>query len=459
LKKVLFISLAIVLALSMGLIGCEGEGEGEGEAPDAILVGVVRDFTHNVLTFYDLFAGGPVYRAFNKTVNADGGIYMSDYGETLPVELVLRDYNPLTPGDLGTQTLAVIETQNVHFLWGGPGTTTIYTQAAISNTKGILLETLEGGATDMMSDPSKLAVWPYTFINLSFSDWYEIPILWATLKDAGVSEPKAYVLYIDNEHGHEYLEVTQGIFGAGNVTAEGHDQYGNDPDPINDIVQHAKTALNVSGSGPDYDVFCAFTYDPYLQFVMNAFDAYDFDPPGIIMGPGANTGAYLAENGPDMEGLMVFAVANNKTEITSATTMPLQDMFDLVGAECGLGLPPIFAWDPWGDPTIWAGLEMWAQAVEEVGNLDAGYTDEVRDVLVGFTESDPATTVIGDTWYRIFGDGDGGGVMDYLAMPGQVGQWQNSYVEIIGPSTPVYPKYDATSPYIYPMTGGWNWLP
>ena len=30
-KKILFISLAVVLALSVGLIGCEGEGEGEGE--------------------------------------------------------------------------------------------------------------------------------------------------------------------------------------------------------------------------------------------------------------------------------------------------------------------------------------------------------------------------------------------------------------------------------------------
>jgi ABC-type transport system substrate-binding protein len=31
LKKILFISLAVILALSIGLIGCEGEGEGEGE--------------------------------------------------------------------------------------------------------------------------------------------------------------------------------------------------------------------------------------------------------------------------------------------------------------------------------------------------------------------------------------------------------------------------------------------
>jgi peptide/nickel transport system substrate-binding protein len=34
LKKILFISLAVILALSMGLIGCEGEGEGEGEGEE-----------------------------------------------------------------------------------------------------------------------------------------------------------------------------------------------------------------------------------------------------------------------------------------------------------------------------------------------------------------------------------------------------------------------------------------
>lgn len=452
-KKVLFISLALILALSVGLVGCTGGGG--PVVPTAIKVGLVRDLD-GILAFYDQFAGGPVYRAFNKTVNAGGGIYMSGYNTTLPIEIILRDYNPLTPGDLGTQTTALITSDKVHFIWGGPGTTTIYTQAAICNAYGILLETLEGGATDMMADPAKLAVWPNVFINLMFSDWYQIPVLYKILKDQGISAPRAYVLYIDNEHGQEYLNVTRTFFGTGNVTAEGHNAFTATLSDITTIVQHAKTALNSTG----FDIFCAYTYDPYLGYVMTAFNSTGFNPPAIIMGPGANTGAYLMFQGANMQGIMCFAVATNETVISQPVTMPLQTMFNLVGAECGLALPPIFAWDPWGDPTLWAGLEMWKKAVETVGDLDVGYTARVRNVLASFNSTNPCKTVIGNCWYKMFGGGLGGGVIDYQAVPGQIGQWQSNYVKILGYTgiTSDIPKYSATGSFIN-MTGLWNWLP
>jgi hypothetical protein len=470
LKKVLFISLAVILALSIGLIGCEGE-EGEVTPPDSILVGLVRDLD-GILAFYDESAAGPVYWAFNETVNAGGGIYMSEYGETLPVELKINNYDPMTPGDLGAKTTALITSDEVHFMWGAPGTTTIYTQASICNTYNIVLMTLEGGATDMIRDEDKLPVWPYVWVNLSFSDWYQIPVLYATLQDQGIPAPKAYVVYIDNEHGHEYLEVTQEIFGAGNVTAVGHDQYLATQTDIDDVVIDAADALNTTG----FDVFCAFTYMPFLSYLMTSFDNFDFNPPAIMMGPGANTGVFDLVFGADqMEGVSVFATANRNTVITSATTMSLDDMFDAVEAHPSGTYPPGYVWDVWGDPVLWAGLEMWEQAVEEVGTLEAGYSEAVKDALASFSESDPATTVIGDCWYHVFGNGNGGGVLDYLAMPGQIGQWQNGYPEIVGfdgidtdnwavppvavggNATPL-PKYDVTAPYVYPMTDDWGWL-
>jgi ABC-type branched-subunit amino acid transport system substrate-binding protein len=454
LKKILFISLAVVLGLSVGLIGCDGGPV----APDAIKVGLVRDLD-GVLVFYDQMSGGPVYRAFNKTVNDAGGIYMSEYGEKLPLELTIRNYDPMAPGELGDQTTALITQDDVHFVWGAPGTTTIYTQASICNAYGIVLHTLEGGATDMMADPEKLASWPYVWINLSFSDWYQIPVLWETLKDQGVTTPKAYVVYIDNEHGHEYRDVTISVFGAGNVTAVGHDQYMATQSDIDDLVNDAITALNVSGSGPDYEVFCAFTYMPYLGYIMTSFDSFDFDPPSIMMGPGASSGAFdLAFGGAMMEGVSAFAVANNKTDVSPQdTTMSFAAMWNLVMPQA-TGFPPAFTWDVWGHPIEWAGLELWQAAVEEVGHLDVGYSAEVRDVLASFNATNPCTTVIGDTWYEVFGGGLGGGVIDYECMPGQICQWQSGYTEIVGPSTPPYSKYDTTASFIYPMTGSWGWL-
>jgi len=447
----------MVLALSIGLTGCEGEGEGEPEIPEAILVGLARDLD-SVLVFYDWAAGGPVYRAFNQTVNAGGGIFMSGYNATLPLELVIRNYDPLSPGDLTIQTEALITQDDVHFLWGGPGTTTVYTQSEVANAYGIVLMTLEGGATDMLADPEKLDSWPYTWINLSFSDWYQIPVLHASLVDKGVSQPKAYVLYIDNEHGAEYSLTTENVFGAGNVTSVGHAAFGTTYQDIEDAVFDAQVALNQSGSGPDYDVFCAFTYDPILSDVVNACVALDFNPPAIMMGPGAETGVYLLTFGDTLEGMCGFAVANRDTVIAETTSMSLPDMFDLCMA-AGTGPFPPFAYESvWAYPVLWAGLEMWKAAVEEVGHLDVGYSAEVRNALASFTAGNEVTTVMGDCWYEVFGGGFGGGVIDYEAMPGQICQWQSGYAEIVGPSTPPYSKYDTTATFEYPMTGQWNWL-
>ncbi len=452
-KKVLFILVALVLTLSVGLIGCDGGVV----APTAIKVGLVRD-TDGILAFYDQIAGGPCYRAFNKTVNADGGIYMDTYGEKLPIELVIREYNPLTPGEMGAQTYALIDVDGVHFVWGGPGTGTIYEQAPICDAKGILLSTLEGGATVMMVDPSMLASWSNTFINLSFSDWYQIPVLYEILKDVPIAAPKAYVVYIDNEHGHEYRDVTIATFGAGNVTAAGHHAYIATYDDIEQLVADAKTALNATGTNDAYDIFCGWTYDPYLGYLMTAFDALDFDPPAIVMGPGAQSGAYLLTYGDDMEGTMGFATATNETTITEPVTMSLSAMWNIVQPEAA-GFPPAYAWDPWGHPVIWSGLEMWAAAVEEVGHLDAGYTADVRSVLVGYNATNPCKTVMGSCWYEVFGGGTGGGVIDYETMPAQICQWQGGYVKVVGPSTPPYPKYDTTGTYNAGMQGNWNWLP
>jgi hypothetical protein len=456
LKKILFISLAVVLGLSVGLIGCDGGGPA---APTAIKVGLVRDLS-GPLVFYDWASGGPVYRALNKTINDAGGIYMSGYGEKLPLELKINQYD-LSAADLQLQTESLITDWGAHFIFGGPGTTTIYTQAAVCDAYGVILMTLEGGATDMMADPEKLASWSNTFINLSFSDWYQVPVMWEMLKDQGIAEPKAYVIYINNEHGQEYNLTTENVFGAGNVSSHPHAWTATYED-IEDQINEAIVALNQSGSGPDYDVFCAYTYDPILSDVVTVMADLDFDPPAILMGPGATGGVYLLVHGANLDGMCGFAVANNKSDVSPETqSMTFTEMWNIVMPEGSGPFPPFTYWDVWGHPPQFAGLEMWAEAVETVGHLDAGYTAEVRSVLVGFNETNPCTTVLGDTWYEVLGGGLGGGVIDYQCMPGQIAQWQNNYCEIVGYTdvTDDIPKYDVTAAFDYPYTGKWNWLP
>jgi hypothetical protein len=460
-KKILFISLALVLALSVGLIGCEGDGDGV-EAPEAILVGLVRDLDGPLL-FYDQTSGGPTYRAFNKTVNADGGIYMSEYGEKLPLELKIKNYDPTSPGDIELQTEALITVDKVHFMWGGPGTETIYQQSPTCNANGILLMTLEGGATEMMTEPTQLPSWPYTWVNLSFSDWYQIPVLHKMLLEQslpGGRDPQAYVVYINNPHGYEYRDVAIDVFGAGNVTTvlQATDAT---TDDIEDIIEAAQTAFGDPGN-PNYDIFCGFSYAPFIFHMVTSSMALDFDPPAMILGPGSTGGAFSLIYGPNTEGVLGFTVANNKTDVSPEdTTMTFAEMWDLIMQEGTDPMtPPGYVWDVWGHPVQWAGLEMWKAAVEKVGHLDVGYSAEVRSVLAGYTEEDPCTTVMGDCWYEVFGGGTGGGVIHYQSMPGQIGQWQDDYVETVGYSTVTddIPKYDITAPFVYPMSGNWTWI-
>ena len=79
-NKILFISLAVVLALSVGLIGCGCGGNGGGDEippePQKIIVSLARD-TNEALAVFDQLAAGPVYREFVEYVNNDlGGVHL-----------------------------------------------------------------------------------------------------------------------------------------------------------------------------------------------------------------------------------------------------------------------------------------------------------------------------------------------------------------------------------------------
>jgi len=464
-KKILFITLAAILVLGIALAGCDGGGGGGGGVPNSIKVGAVRDLDTD-FAFYDQFAGGPTYRGWNKTINDAGGIYMSKYNKNLTIEMIIRDYDMFSMADLQTQTEYLITVKKVHFMLGAPGTTTIYTQAAVCDAYGIILMTLEGGATDMMLEPGKLDSWSNTFINLNFANWYQIPVLYEMLKEQTLAQnrtsPKAYVIYMDNEFGEEYLNTTITQFSAANVTAVSH-TFLCPQATIDTLINNAKTAFG-NASDPNYDIFCAYTYDPDLPKVITAMDSFDFDPPAIMMGPGAESGAYafLYADGKNLTGICGFGVANEKSEVAPETvTMSFADMWDIITPLGTVPWCPVnYTWSCWAQPPMWAGLEMLTKAIETVGHLDVGYTSAVRNVMVSFNSTNPCTTVLGDTWYHVLGGGLGGGVIDYQCLPGQLCQWQNNYTEIVGYSTVTsdIPKYCATSSFWYPMTGNWSWL-
>jgi hypothetical protein len=490
-KKLLFISLAIVLALSVGLIGCDGGG---GGAPTKIVVGLARDFDLPLSCFECGYAG-PTYRWYAAHVNEDVGhagelhldVYDTGTEETwVPLELLVRDFDLLT-FDIAAVTEGLID-DGADFIWGGPGTAMINPQSTVCNSKGVLLFTLEGGASTMIWD-GDIDNWPFSWTSLSFANWYQMPILSEIINAQPeiTGNATAYVTYIQDAHGYEYLEAFGDEFGDENIVP------GGDPPGVghiyeittamaNTIIQNAATALNASGHGPDYDIFCAFTYPWNVGALTAACIANDFNPPAIIMGPGANGVGFNAP-GPAgfdgmVEGIMCFTMANNKTVVTQGeATMPMAELYDALAVQVeadwadgdlpcdpGTMTSGYQNTDYWGYPCYIASMEMFKYAVEDVGELD---TTAIRDALVSYNSTYPAQTVFGNTWYEVFPVagppgtvGTGGGILSWKCHTGEIGQWQSDIVETIGYDgiNSVMPNYDATEELIYPMTDLWAWL-
>jgi hypothetical protein len=454
-KRILFISLAVALALSMGLIGCGGETQ-EPEAPESIKVGVARDLD-GLLSVFECGYAGSVYRWFVDKVNDEGGVYLSDYDESVPIELVVRDFDLMT-WDLADVTEALIVTDECDFIWGGPGTDCIFTQAPVCNAHSTIFIGFEGGSASMIWDHD-VDNWPYVWPTLSFSTWYQMPVLRDILEAELGRAPIAYMTYIGGPgatHGIEYSNACKEAFGEENFIDGGfHDYDLFETGAAPAVVSAAQAALG-DPANPNYDV-CIFQSYPWNTAALTiTLLGSDFNPPAIVMGPGGSQQSHAASfTAAGVEGMMSYTVAAYEQ------TPEIKQMYDELAGQVELdwadpSLPcdqgsytsGLDMLDYWGHPCYVAGLQIWQEAVENAGNLDS---TAVRNELAKFSETNPADTVLGDTWFTVFGNGLGGGLLAYECHPGEIGQWQGGVYETVGGNEP-------TAGFNYPLTDTWAWL-
>jgi ABC-type branched-subunit amino acid transport system substrate-binding protein len=435
-KKILFVLLAAVLSISLGLVGCGGDG-GDGDGippePDFVTIGVSSPLD-GPLAAIRAGALTPIIDTYIDWYvnNVTGGILLDEYGADFRVQVNVIEYNDSSNVDTMLEnTEKLITEDEVDFVWGACGTGMISAQAPLVNSLDHVLLTFEGGATQMKDSLPGL---PYVFVGLSFSDWYELPVLAKTLADAGATD--AYIVWINDLHGIEYNGVAGIEFAAQNIS-------------IAKSVSISAVPAEAAAAAPgiisdaksvDADVFCIFAYPDQIFPLTGQAMAQSFNPDAFVAGPGANFGFYplfLEVPASAVEGVTCFATANNNTS-------PEMDwLFDEVLMPA-VGFPFL---DWWGHPLYWAQAEMWQAAVESVGYVDQ---DEVRDALAGFSETNPAETVLGDTWYTMFGNG--GGILAYECHTGEIGQWNNGQVEIVGYAniTDDLPNYVTTASFTYP---------
>ena len=393
-----------LLAFTVAVVFLCGAGTTPSLAKDKIVVGMSRPLSGPLAVIGDS-AFKPIYETWVPMVNAEGGIYVKEYGKKLPIELVIYD----DKSDVGTMTRLtekLIVEDKVDFLWPACGTAFIFAQAPIANKHDYILLTAEGGATSIKDMLPSL---PYVFVSLSFSDWYQLPVLAELLGEAGAKT--AYIMYIGDLHGIEYSGVAGIEFPKHGIEIVGVKAVPPGTKDLSPIIKKAKAS--------NADVFCCFAYPDSIMPATGTSMALGYNPKAWIGGPGVNFGFYHTAFGPAVEGVMGFTSFSPKQ---SAAAKALADRLYT-------GKPEELQ-DFWGHPLYWSALEFWKQAIEKAGTLDQKV---IRDIMA----TQKFKTMLGSTWFD-------NGLLAKESHTGEMGQWQNGIFEVVGP------KKHATAKFVYP---------
>ena len=416
-KRVIFgvVALTLIALIAVPLLtACPAEEE-EPVTPaapvkDSIVVGASRPLSGPWAAIGDS-ALKPIMEMWQEDVNAAGGIYVAEYGKSLPIEYIVYD----DTSDLGTMvrlTEKLIVEDEVDIMFPACGTSMISAQAPICNKYNMVLLTAEGGATFMKD---ALPGMPYVFVSLSFSDWYQLPILADMLAAAGAET--AYFISMADLFGIEYGGVATNEFNRVGIEVLDNVTIPLFPEDFEPYIKEAKDA--------DPDVFCVWGYPWIVAPACAESIAQGFNPDAWIGGPGANFEYFRTQYfGPATEGVISFGVANR------ATSPEFAEYFDKLEALVGLD-----NMDWWGWPLYSPLVQIWKESIEATGTLDQ---PTIRDYIATTTFE----TILGPTWFTIFGEG--GGMLAYECHPGEIGQWQSEVFEIVGGNITtadfVYPK-------------------
>jgi branched-chain amino acid transport system substrate-binding protein len=424
-RKKLVLLFVAVLVFAVGLSACgggggasdtgaaESESESEGEPAaadkDKIVVGGVRSQS-GVFALFDQTAFGPCYRMWVAEANADGGIYVEEYGKKLPIELIIYD----DTSDLGTMTQLyqkLILEDKVDFLLPPVSTAFLNAAVPIAAQYGYILIGAEGGSTSLRESLDK---YPNFYSVLNYSET-QVPVQAQVFEELGVTS--AYIVYIQDTHGIEYSGSAEQYFPEHGIEIVDMKAVPPDIQDMTPIVNAAKD----SGA----QAFVMYTYPDQSFPAISIAKALNYNPDIFLIGSGGSFDAIKFAAGGDegIEGLMAEGAWNVKSsDIAAEFAVRIQEFNKD---------DPNFGMDWWGHLPYYASLEVLQQAIEATGTLD-------NAAIIDYVGKNHFSTVLGDTYF----------VEQELApecYAGQMGQWQNGVFEVIDPdgnrtADPIFPK-------------------
>ena len=379
-----------LIVIAVTVVFLFGAGATTSVAKDKIVIGQAVSLSGPLATS-NAVVSTPYYDLWVKDVNAEGGIYVKEYGKKLPVELLIYD----DKSEIGTMTRLLeklIVEDKVDFILPPWGTANLFAAAPIANKYGYILIGGAGGAEKLKD--LKL---PYFFQSLNFSE-AQVPVLVDILVELGVK--RVAMISHEDLHGVEYSGVAAPKFAERGIDVVMKKSYPMGVKDLSPLLKQAKS-LNVDafigfsypnecmlitgqsiGLGINFKVF-VLSVGPAFTFYRNAFGAKTVE--GVIGG-----GAWNAKSSP---GAKKFA----------------EHYKQVTGEEMG---------NYWGSIYFYSAMQHFKQAIEKAGTLDQ---KKIRDVMA----KERFDTALGLFWY------DKRQIS--VNHPGEWGQWQNGMFEVIDP--------------------------
>jgi branched-chain amino acid transport system substrate-binding protein len=400
LPKLAFYLVVLIMVISFPLAA---------HAKDKILFGAARPLS-GVSAFFEANAFGPIYKMWVSEVNAQGGIYVKEYGKKLPVEMLVYD----SKSEMGTMTRLLdklILQDKVDFILPPVSTAFLFAASAIANRHEKVLIGAEGGASSLKAIMAS-GTMPYFFMVLPFADHYQMPVLAEVFEEMGVKT--AAINFIEDLHGIEYSGMATKEFNRRGITVKMIKSTPMDLKDVSPILKEAQR-LNV-------DAYCSFTYPPVTFPTVMTAQAIGYNPKAMMLGPGGNFEVFkkIAGGADVIEGIIGEGAWNAKSSPAHAAFVKRYT-----------ARYPYDTLDWWGHNVYYASLQVLQQAIERAGTLNQ---KKIRDIIATQTFD----TILGPTRFE-------NQLLVKESYAGQIGQWQNGIFEVIDPgpkrtAPPIYPK-------------------
>jgi branched-chain amino acid transport system substrate-binding protein len=397
------VGIVLMIASILLMVGwaIPSQLQASGKAPAKILFG-------NPIALSGPYAPGAMmtqirsYDLWVETVNAQGGIYVKEYGKKIPVEIIRYD----DKSDLGTAvklTEKLILDDKVHFILPPWGTATHFAIAPVINKYKYPVVGITVSSVKLKEMAPKI---PYMFIVLNQPQEMGAALV-ELCKELGVKT--AAVIHHTDLHGIEFAGNVVPQLAVSGVDVAMYKSYPLGAKDLSSLLKKVKAA--------NVDAFIAFSYPPGTFLITGQAKAIGVNPKLFYATVGVAFPSYRDTFGANtVEGVMGAGVWNPKVSPTAGKWF--KRYVKRWGEEP----------DRWGTAGGYATVEVMQKAIEMAGTLDPV---KVRKAIA----SEKFDTVLGPITFE-------GQFNTYY--PGHVGQWQNGEFEVVDKATrtakPLYPK-------------------